>query len=582
MSQKPIKILLIEDNRGDARLIREMLAEVPDASWKLESTSRLSTGLECAVKQQPDIILLDLGLPDSQGLDTLSKIYSRIKAIPIVVLTGLDNEAVAIEAVRYGAQDYLIKGQLDGRALWRFIRYAIGRKQLEDELRESERSLKEAQALAHLGSWEFDPVRDAVSGSEEFYRLFGVTPEKLANYQDFISLLHPDDRNRVRQDVEEALSHNKPYHTEYRVVLNSSESRCIQARGQVSIEEIGRPVRLFGTCLDITELKQAEEELEKHRHHLEEMVKERTSDLEAARTVALHLTQDANIQTHVAEKALVESRRMEKELRIAKANAEAANQVKSEFLASMSHELRTPLSAIIGFSQILQEGYYGELNEKQAEYVNDILESGNHLLALINDVLDLAKIESGREKLELLKVNITSLLESSLIMVREKALSHGISTHLKTTPEVDSLEILADERKLKQVMFNLLSNAVKFTPDGGSITVEGRKEAEELMVSVADTGIGIAPEYHDKVFERFFQLKSGSIDKTPGTGLGLSLVKHLVGMHGGRVWVESEGVGKGSRFTFTLPSVQKPIRNKAARINSQGAMFRGKTNTSCR
>ncbi len=233
--------------------------------------------------------------------------------------------------------------------------------------------------------------------------------------------------------------------------------------------------------------------------------------------------------------------------------ADVASRAKSDFLASMSHELRTPLNAVIGFSQVLQEQYFGKLNEKQAEYVTDILESGKHLLSLINDILDLAKIEAGKMELELSKVIIKDLLGSSLIMIKEKALVHGISLDIDTTGDLEHLKIMVDERRVKQVMFNLLSNAVKFTPDGGVIRVEGKKEGKELIISVSDTGIGIAPEEQERVFEEFYQTGGAMKDKPPGTGLGLPVTKSIVEMHGGRIWVESEGPDKGSRFTFTLP-----------------------------
>nr|MBC8472944.1 HAMP domain-containing histidine kinase [Planctomycetota bacterium] len=202
---------------------------------------------------------------------------------------------------------------------------------------------------------------------------------------------------------------------------------------------------------------------------------------------------------------------------------------------------------------VLRQQYFGKLNEKQAEYVEDILDSSDHLLSLINDVLDLSKIEAGKLEIERSKVNVKDLLGDSLTLVREKALKHKISIELQISEAASDLEFMADERRTKQVMFNLLSNAVKFTPDGGKVIVEAKREGDELITSVSDTGIGIQPEDQEKIFEEFYQVQGGSTDKTPGSGLGLSLTKRLVEQHGGKIWVESEGTGKGSRFTFTLP-----------------------------
>lgn len=247
--------------------------------------------------------------------------------------------------------------------------------------------------------------------------------------------------------------------------------------------------------------------------------------------------------------------RMNEELGHLYHQLEAANRHKSEFLASMSHELRTPLNAIIGFSEVLIDRLFGDLGAKQEEYLKNILDSGRHLLSLINDILDLSKVEAGRMELELDHFSLAETLENGVTMIRERAGRHGITLNLDRDPTVDIIE--ADERKVKQILFNLLSNAVKFTPDGGQVGIKAGMDHGEVQVTVWDTGIGIAPDDQEQIFEEFRQVGGTDGQKREGTGLGLALAKRFVELHGGRIWVES-AIGRGSRFTFTLPAHRAP------------------------
>ncbi|MDK2892473.1 PAS domain-containing sensor histidine kinase [Methanohalophilus sp.] len=250
-------------------------------------------------------------------------------------------------------------------------------------------------------------------------------------------------------------------------------------------------------------------------------------------------------------KDITDRKRIEKNIYDAKIAAEEANQAKSMFLANMSHELRTPLNSIIGFSQVLKEKAFGDLNEKQERYVSNILNSGKHLLNIINDILDLAKVESNDFELSPEKISLPECCNE--IKTLMQPLANKKSINLKTNLETEDREIYADKTKIKQIMYNLVNNAIKFTPEYGTVEINVKQINNKLQVSVSDTGIGISKKDQEMIFEPFKQVESASNRKYEGTGLGLALVKKYVEMHGGEVWVESKP-GKGSTFSFTIPT----------------------------
>jgi signal transduction histidine kinase len=256
------------------------------------------------------------------------------------------------------------------------------------------------------------------------------------------------------------------------------------------------------------------------------------------------------LQTFAVQSTLaIQNARLFRALEQKSREVEIASQHKSEFLASMSHELRTPLNAIIGFSEVLKDGMFGALNDKQIEYIRDINASGHHLLSLINDILDLSKVEAGRMELVVSPFDVPSAIDNAVTLVRERASRHQLALDVQVDQRLNSFT--GDERKFKQILLNLLSNAIKFTPEGGRVSVRAQPTDEGVQVAVQDTGIGIAPQYQAVVFEAFRQVTSEHSAKREGTGLGLALVKQFVEMHGGSVWVES-APAQGSTFTFTL------------------------------
>jgi PAS domain S-box-containing protein len=393
-------------------------------------------------------------------------------------------------------------------------------KQVENDLRESEFQLSRAQHFAHIGSWTWNIKTNQLTWSDEMYNIFGLDKKTFTgDIQDVIAqTIHPDDRAEVDRSNISVIQKGLPIPVEYRIVWADGSVRTVWAEaGELARDKTGAPALLSGTVQDITQRKQAENLIRQYASELELRVEQRTADL-------------------------------------SRVNAELARALRAsdEFLASTSHELRTPLTSILGLSESLQLQTYGSLNERQQKTLKIIEESGRHLLELINDILDLSKIQSGKLDLKFGPCSIADVCEAGLQMT--KGMANQKRQNVSYTPGAWPVTVQADGRRLKQILVNLLGNAIKFTPEDGELGLEVQADETEHVVrlTVWDKGIGIQPEELSRIFKPFVQLDGGLERQYPGSGLGLSLVQRLTEMHNGRISVESV-FGAGSRFTVTLP-----------------------------
>jgi len=652
-----IKILIVEDDMVDRKALKRALGESTlniSAIWSCES---LRDALDCLRQEAPDVVLLDLGLPDSCGLEAVAALQPWMDRIPIVVFSGLEDEQTAFAAVQQGVQDYLMKDSVDSAVLSRVVRYAIERKEHQRRLRTAEeryRLIFENSAVAimmtdeslRLVSWNqvtetllgmdhadlyrrhvktlhpeaewprihTDPVelegmqrhletkmirktgeiidvdmslsvladargavtggicviRDitarkradiilkereerlnlAISGGDlatwdwdiatghidinpRWAEMLGYTPDELEPQIDtWKNLAHPDDLPGTLAVLNAHLVGQIPvYEAEHRLRHKSGQWVWVLARGRVlERDEEGRPLRACGTHLDVTERKEVEARLKSAKEQAEQMSQE-----------LLEATTRANEMA---------------------ARAEAANAAKSQFLANMTHEIRTPMNAIIGFSDVLAEQ---DLVADQKRYIDLIRDSGRHLLKLINDILDLSKIEAGRLRVERRSCQLAEVLDSVKAMMRTLAQKKGLEFKVMRSPDVPDL-VHTDVSRLWQCLVNLISNAIKFTQTGHvhvRVTLDGERSDPCLRFDIEDTGIGIPPEMQEAIFDAFTQADGTTTRKYGGTGLGLSITKKLIELLGGTVFLRSRP-GHGSVFTLTMPAGFCPLDNLPA------------------
>jgi PAS domain S-box-containing protein len=543
---KIMRVLIADDEAISRCVLEKMLTEW---GYDVVSTSNGAEALQgLQADDAPKLAIVDWIMPEMDGIEVVRKVRSIATSTPtyIILLTVKEGSQNIIVALESGANDFISK-PYDFDELRARLRVGERVVSLEADLAQSLEDLKDSHRKLSIYSDELEkkvaertaelsttnerlsllleslPVvvytRSAKSDCGTTYmgnsvlEITGYSSEDLTSTPSFwTDRIHPDDAPRVLEGICVLLAKGR-YEQEYRWRLADGTYKWFYDGSRLIKSQDGNISHIAGVLIDITERKRTEEEL----------------------------------------------------LRALDA-AEAASRAKTEFIANISHEVRTPLNAVIGFSEVLQQELFGELNEKQHEYVRSIITGGQRLLDLILNILDLSATEFGERKLELSRFPLRQVLSESMLMFEDMAKKHNLSLDLVLEADVDT-EIEADRENLKKIMTNLLSNAVKFTPEGGSLQVAARRLAsfrskceasgsktpiDIIEISVQDTGIGICPDDIPKLFTNFTQLESPYTKRYDGVGIGLALVKRLVELNGGTIWAESE-LGKGSKFVFVIP-----------------------------
>jgi PAS domain S-box-containing protein len=497
MASETLTALLVEDNPADVALLTELLQDGDAKSWQITNFKRLSQALAELQSKEFDVILLDLSLPDSQGVDTVVQVYTAVPHIPIVVLTGLPDKNLALQAVAKGAQDYLVKGQISPELLVKTIEYAIERSQIVSKLQQREREFRTLVENTPDIIARHDRQHRYVYINPAITREFGIAAATFLGKTPS-ELNYPQENSQFLENcLENALTTGKIQIEEFQVT-NQDQPKTYQIY----------VVPEFGV----------------------------NGSVDSVVTIARNITKLRQTEAAFAE-------------------SETLNRMKDEFLAMLSHELRTPLNPILGWTRLLQTRSFS--SEQTQSALATIERNAQRQAQLVEDLLDLSQILRGQLKLKLAPVQLIQPINAAIKTARLAAASKSIE--IETVLNSHLGYVRGDATRLQQVMENLLSNAVKFTPNGGKIIIRLEQIADEAQITVSDNGKGIKPSFLPFVFERFRQEDSSNTRQFGGLGLGLALVRQMLEAHGGTVNAASPGEGQGAIFTVRLPLLSSSL-----------------------
>jgi PAS domain S-box-containing protein len=493
MTSPQIHALLIEDDPDDILLLKETLTEVGLGKIRLDFADRLSRGLIQLSGQSYDVILLDLNLPDSRGLDTLTTTIKRFPKLPVVVLSGLADDAITTEAVRRGAQDYLVKGEINGPLMMRVIRYAIERKQVEAALRASEARYRTLVETSPNGITLADLEGKLLLCNQQAARLYGyASPEAMLGINVF-KLVAPGDRRLAVLNTQRTLNENRVTNAEYSLLRRDDSQFPGEISTAILRDNAGVPTGFISITHDITERKKAVE----------------------------------------AEKQLL--------------------MLENEFISSVSHELRTPLVSLMEYLNLLRNGKLHDPVTQDEAVTHASMDAGR-LLDMVDELLDFSLLEGERLILNWRKVDFAKVIANVMESLHELANAKRVT--LLSAPMDSALVVDVDPARMRRVLLNLVDNAIKFSEPDGKVLVTGKSMNDAIIINVIDEGSGISSEDSSRIFEKYFQV-SQTLDKdASGMGLGLYTSKQIVEAHGGALSVSSQ-FGAGSTFTLTLPIHQK-------------------------